>query len=427
MRKVVFAFSALCMAASASAERTVVVNEPADSSPMVTVVVGDKNSADDVELEFVRNAPKRATVPGLPRFAIVGHDNKFYMGIGAQFQGEAIYDFGDGMPSSFNFIPSSITPKTPGNGSQLRFAAQTSSIYLNAVALPGTENRVGLFFKASIHDGNSYGFHVSHFYATYRGLTAGLSSSIFTDDESIPYTIDNQGPNGTADMTVFNASYTFNLGKGFSTAVGIDAPQTDFTVGDGIGNVNQRCPSIPLYVQYAWNGDSHLRLSGIVRPMQYRNLIAEKNRTAVGWGVQLSGLATVVPKLTFYYSAVYGHGVANYLQDDNEMQLDAFPATGLDGHARLMRSFGAMAGLSYTPFSKLTFNAVYSHLTNMKQIEQAVAGSVYRYGDYIAANCMYTFNKIISAGLEYDYGHKKCFDGTIGKVNRLQAQLNVTF
>lgn len=176
--------------------------ETSQDEPEVTVILGDPNYADDVSIEFKENAPKRKRDAGLPRFAIIGNEQKFYLGIGAQFLGEAVMDFGDEMPSPYSFTPSSITPATPGNGANLRFTALTSSIYLNAVALPGTKNRVGLFFKAKIKNGNDYGFDVSHFYVTYRGFTAGYTSSLFADGAAMPYTIDDEGPNGDRKSVV---------------------------------------------------------------------------------------------------------------------------------------------------------------------------------------------------------------------------------
>ncbi len=407
---------------------TVAAQAVEDDETIVTVIVGDDNAAGDVQDEFVKNAPKRKSDNGLPRFAIVGKDNKFYLGIGAQFLGEGLVDFGGEMPSPYNFVPSAITPATLGNGSSLRFTALTSSFYINAVALPGTKDKVGLFFKAQINDGNDYGFNVSHFYVTYRGFQIGYTSSLFTDGAAIPFTVDAQGPNGTANLSVFTAGYVHEFSPSITGAIGIDAPTADITAGDGTSTVNQRIPAVPLYLQYGWDGGaSHIRLSGLVRPMQYRDVVAGKNRTPVGWGVQLSGLAKVLPALTLYYDATYGHGVADYLQDNTGMGLDALPDADRDGRCRLMKSMGLTAGMSIGLTDRLVFNGAYSHVTNWAPSGAVTDDSRYRYGDYVAANLIYTVNKIVGVGVEYDYGHRKSFGGEGLHVNRVQAQLSVTF
>lgn len=401
-----------------------------DDETIVSVIVGDENAAVDVQEEFIDNAPKRKNDTGLPRFAIVGKDNKFYLGIGAEFLGEGVLDFGDEMPSPYAFVPSSITPRTPGNGASLRFTALTSSFYINAVALPGTKDKVGLFFKAEINNGNDYGFDVSHFYVTYRGFQVGYTSSLFADGAAMPYTIDDQGPNGSADVTLFTAGYIHDFTSSLTGAIGIDAPTADITTGNGTATstVNQRIPAIPLYLQYGWDGgDSHVRLSGIVRPIQYRDVAAAKNRTPVGWGVQLSGLAKVLPALTLYYDATYGQGISNYLQDNTGMGLDAVPDADKAGRCRLMTSMGLTAGMTVDITSRLSFNAAYSHVTNWAPSGTLPGEGQYRYGDYAVANLIYSVSKIVGVGVEYDYGHRKSFDDASLHTNRLQAQLSVTF
>ncbi|MDE7437816.1 MAG: hypothetical protein K2M93_04965 [Muribaculaceae bacterium] len=393
----------------------------------VVTVVGNENAdASDVEKVFKHNAPQTPNVNGLPRFALVGKEGKFYIGLGAQFLGEGVFDWGDQMPSALDMTPSSILPRTPGNGSNLRFGWQTSSIYMNVVAMPGNENQIGLFFKANFTGANN-GFNVSHLYAKYRGLTVGLTNSLFIDGEAEPFTIDNEGPNGYPDMTVFTAYWVQDFTKNFSGAIGIDAPSVSFSYAGATEKVNQRIPAIPLYLQYAWGGgDSHIRLSGIVRPMLYRDVTAGKNMTIVGGGVQLSGMTHIVGGLSAQFNGAFGKGIGNYLQDDNELGLDAVATTD-SGKMKAVTSMGVTGGLSYQFSPKLTGNICYSHLTNWMPDDAVDSGDTYRYGDYCTANLVYAFNKFISAGVEYDYGHRKALDGTGLHTNRVQAQLAVTF
>ena len=85
------------------------------------------------------------------------------------------------------------------------------------------------------------------------------------------------------------------------------------------------------------------------------------------------------------------------------------------------------AGLTFNITRRLALNAVYSHLTNWKADYTTVPGDTYRYGDYVAANIIYSFNKIIAAGIEYDYGHRKSFSGNSRETSRVQAQLSISF
>ncbi len=407
---------------TASAQRD---NRHFENGVVEIVNDSDTNPA-DVEKAFKKNAPSAPNDNGLPRFALVGKNDKFYLGIGGQFLGEGVFDFGDNMPSTLLFTPSSITPRTPGNGGNLGFGWQTSSIYLNFVAMPGTDNQLGVFFKGNFM-GTNNNFGCFHFYARYRGLTAGYTNSLFTDGAAEPMTIDFEGPNGYPFLNLFTAYWEQPFTTHFSGAIGVEAPTASLTTGHGTATVNQRVPAIPLYLQYAWDGgNSHLRLSGLVRPMQYRNTVAEKNSTMTGLGVQLSGMAHIAGGLSVNYNAAYGRGIGTYLQDDNGLGLDAVPSTTA-GSLDMVKTMGVTGGLSYNFSSKVSTNLTYSHLTNWLKDTSLAQSEQYRYGDYVAANVIYNVNKFVSAGLEYDYGHRKSFDGTSLHTNRLQLQLAVTF
>ncbi|MBD5308552.1 MAG: hypothetical protein HDS15_04670 [Bacteroides sp.] len=379
-----------------------------------------------VEKIIKSNAPASPNDNGLPRFIIVGKDHQFYLGLGAQFLGEGVFDWGDDMPSPILMTPSSIVPSTPGNGASTRFAWQTSSIYMNFVALPGTHNQIGLFFKGNFKGANNT-FHCHHFYARFRGLTAGYTTSPFTDASAESFTIDNEGPNGYPYLTLFTAYWKQNFTPDFSGAIGIDAPSASITTGTRTSTVNQRIPALPAYLQYAWDGgNSHIRLSGIIRPLQYRDLVRSENKTIVGTGVQLSGMAGLVGNLSVQYSGAYGSGIGNYLQDDTGIGLDAVP-TAVDGTLKAVRSMGLTGGLSYSFSPKVSSNLVYSHLSNWFGENTALSDDTYRHGDYVVANIIYAVNKFVSAGIEYDYGNRRNISGSSLHTNRIQCQFAVTF
>ena len=395
-------------------------------SGVTTPLHNENANPEDVEKRMRENAPKAPNDNGLPRFALVGKDNEFYLGIGGQFLGEGVFTWGDNMPSATLFTPASMTPRTPGNGGNTQFAWQTSSIYLNFVAMPGTDNQIGVFFKGNFM-GNNNSFNCFHFYAKYRGLTAGYTNSLFTDGAAEPMTIDFEGPNGYPFITLFTAYWEQNFTKDFSGAIGIDAPSVSMTTGPNTANVNQRIPAIPLYLQYAWNdGAAHIRLSGLVRPMQYRNLIEGENKTLIGGGVQLSGMTKLIGGLSVNANVAYGRGIGSYLQDDSGLGMDAVTSTE-PGEMTTMKTAGATAGLSYAFSPKVTANVAYSHLRNGIPEKGKISTDKYRFGDYVAANVIYNINRFVSAGIEYDYGHRKNFNGEGLHANRLQCQLAVTF
>lgn len=393
---------------------------------VVSVANNDTADVTHVEKAFKSVAPVSPKDNGLPRFAIMGKNHQFYLGIGAQLLGEAVYDIGANVGSEIDFTPSAFTPAEPGSGAGIGFGWQSSSIYLNFVGMPHTSNQIGIFFKLNFTgSGNTVSCY--HFYAKYRGLTAGYTSSLFTDGAAEPLTIDFEGPNGYPYATLFTVYWTQNFTSHLSGAIGIDEPVTSLTTGSHTASVKARTPSVPLYLQYAWGGgNSHVRLSGVVRPMQYRDLTAERNRNLLGGGVQLSGMASLVGGLSAQFNAAYGSGIGSYIQDDEGLGLDAV-ATRHDGVMKTVRTLGITGGLNYAFSSRLSSNLVYSHVSNWLPAEAVTVKGQYRSGDYVAANLIYSINKFVSAGLEYDYGLRKGVESGTIHANRFQAQLAVTF
>lgn len=393
----------------------------------VTILTGDKSEGDKVSRAFRENAPRNRRIESIPRFAIVGSDNKFYMGIGVSLRATASFDFGADVPSAYDFIPSAFQPSTPGNGSNLRFSAQTSSFYINVVALPGSKNRIGLFFSGDFKN-DGYKFKVGHIYAKYRGLTVGYTHSLFEDGDAMPYTIDDQGPNGEASLTTVVAYWSQQLGHGFSVDAGIDAPECDFTLNDYVENVNQLFPAIPAAIQYSMaDNGGHIRLAGIMRPMRYRNGLESADKNLVGWGFQLSGSYSPISPVTLYYSGAYGRGISDYLQDSNGMNTDATPSITNRGQLHLGTAWSAVGGLQYKFSRKFSSNLMYSQMRFYRADGCIAPASDYQYGQYVTANFIWRLNRFAQLGIEYNWGKCRHYNGNTLHANRFQVLWALAF
>ena len=104
-----------------------------------------------------------------------------------------------------------------------------------------------------------------------------------------------EGPSGQVDKRNIMFKYAVKLGKGFSVGASLEVPTAGYQLTASERAIDQRCPDIPAYIQYAWGkNDSHVRLSGIFRRMSYRDLVEEENRFESGWGVQFSTIANII-------------------------------------------------------------------------------------------------------------------------------------
>ena len=275
------------------------------------------NTVDSINIYniLVENAPGNPNIKDVPRFTLVGKDNKFYLGMGANVKMVGDFDWGAPISNPNLFAPSALEAATPGNKSQTLFSIGQSNLYWNFVALPGTSNQLGLFFDINFLGSTSHPvIAIHHAYLKYRGLTAGYIVSTFTDIKADPVSIDFAGPNAITFIRHPNIYYTCNFGKDkmWSAQLGLDMPlaeQSDFTYGktvvpfthDGSTSfVHQRMPDIPLFIQRDWaDHNGWFRVSAIFRDLQYRDNSMNKNRGEFGWGVKASGKTPIVGGLSF--------------------------------------------------------------------------------------------------------------------------------
>ncbi|MGL6021824.1 MAG: hypothetical protein ACRC0A_01765, partial [Chitinophagaceae bacterium] len=270
-----------------------------DGNQDLLFVFSEKNKDTAVVKVMIENAPRHFNAPGMPRFSIVGKDRKFYLGIGGYLRSTISYDIGNPIYSNCFFQTYNIPMNNlPGNKGLLQFGAQTSTININFVGLPGTKNQIGVYFSMNLT--NNYAPVLQNAYGKYKGLIVGYTFSLFTDIMAGPPTIDFQGPNSWTAVSNAVVDYQRNFGKHWGIGVGIEMPMSSYTTSPNITTtVNQLVPDIPAYVQYAWNNrNSWLRLSGILRNMQYRDLVSNINRNSIAGGAKISGSAGIGKKIT---------------------------------------------------------------------------------------------------------------------------------
>ena len=380
---------------------------------------------------FAENAPKSFKVPGAPRFAIEGKNRQFYFGIGGTAKATLSYDWGNPIDNAYDFTTSAIPAQTrKGDGGLTQFSVATSSLFFNFVAMPGDKNQIGAYFNFNFTgNGNNYGFNLYYAYLKYRGLTVGYDFSLFSDTAAIPPSIDNEGPCALTAIPKGVIDYRYQIDRHWSVAIGAELPILSATVGDKTYTVSQRVPDIPAYVQYSWGGGkSWIRVSGILRNMQYHDVKADRNRDVVGWGVKTSGSASLSPFVTAYWQGAYGRGITSYFQDLYEGGLDMVP--GADGRLRAVKAWGGYLGLQYNISPKVFATTTYSHLRNYApryEGGEVAWGSQYRYAQYALANVIWNITPQISTGLEYIYGRRVDMSGVSRHDNRIQTMLQFSF
>lgn len=424
--KKTFTLMAVCMAgatcAYAHTDKPVHFIETRDSMPVYEVMQ--------------ENAPGLAHIKDVPRFTLLGKDDKFYLGIGANVKAVAVYDWGDPLSNPNEFTTFDLTGASKGNKGLYQMSAAQSNFYLNFVALPNTGNQIGIYIDVNFMRPD-HAPMLHHAYLKYRGFTAGHTISIFTDLGADPAAIDYEGPNALTYVGHPNISYSHRFGKdkGWRFAIALDMPETSITGTTKAVKINQRVPDIPLFIERNWcSGKGWLRASGIIRNLFYRNVVADnnmgKNIDKIGWGVKLSGKTPVAGGLSFMWQGVYGKGIASYMQDLTGQGMDLMPSSNNGAVLKPVEAWGAYGTLRYDFCPKVFMNATYSHVrtyaNNFGDLSTTPWSMTYSWAQYITGNLFWNINSFAQFGVEYLYGRRMDYGHHQNHDNRVMMMLSVS-
>ena len=381
---------------------------------------------------FLNNGPKRIMDPSAPRFALVGKDHKFYFGIGGALKGQAAYDIGNPIESPVYFNTSNIPMNNPeGNRQLFHMSVMSSSLFFHFVALPNTKHQIGAYVNFCMATSTGYGFFLQYAYLKWNGFTAGYDFTNFCDPGMSPMTLDTHGPSSIPFVRTTLVKYDYKY-RNWTFNLSAENPNISTTTNEYTRMVNQAAPHISSYIQYNWgeNNKSSVRASAIMRNIQYRNLVRDKNENEVGWGVQLSGKAIFNPVVTLHFQGAYGKGIANLIQGVNGLGLDLAPRPNDPGKLERVKLWGVCGGLRFNYTPKLFSTHVYSQIHDYAK--RYDGGTIewedqYKYAQYVANNLFYDYNSMLRLGVEYAWGRKNIMSGKHRCDNRLEAMIQFSF
>ncbi len=364
--------------------------------------------------------------PGAPRFLFLDRQGKVALGIGGYVKGVGMYDV-DGAIDATGFETFDIpTPFNPAQRQRFGANASQSTIFLKLVTRNSKLGLITVYIQTGFNSAaKGYTLKLKQAYVNINNLTAGLARSSFADGESQAPTIDSQGPSGQIDAKNMLFQYKLKTSCGLSAALSIENPSADYTtVTDASEEIAQRFPDIPLYLQYAWNSSSHIRMAAIYRRLSYRDLLTAKNQSATGWGVHLSSVGDIVGGLGYFGHVAYGKGIARYVNDLSGNGYDLVPDE-TEGKLHAPGTLAWTAGLSYNFTKKFFMTANFS----MARVYDCatLGGDSYRYGRYATINGFYNLTGDFRLGAECVIGRRTDYNGTPGHANRIEAMMQYSF
>lgn len=363
--------------------------------------------------------------PQAPRFLFLDKKGSVALGIGGYLKATGMFDFGGAVDNNGFYTDQIVVPNSPAQRHRIGATANHSSIFLKLVTRPTKLGRVIVYMQTNFTgNGGNYGLAVKQAYLSVGHVTVGKARSTFADAEAMAPTIDDQGPSGQVTAKNLLVKYASPSYSGFSYAVSLEMPVADYTLGAQTQAIAQRFPDIPAYIQYGWNkGNSHIRLSGIFRGLSYRNMVVPENKLVKGYGAQISAVTDIAGGLAFFGHYTLGKGIAHYINDLADLDLDLIP--GASGTLVAPKMAGWTAGLQYTFNPRFFVSASYSRAQLYGH--SGLPDTAYRYGQYIAANAFYNVWDDLRLGIEYLHGTRNNFDGQQGKANRFEVAVQYNF
>ncbi|MFI3294764.1 MAG: DcaP family trimeric outer membrane transporter [Rikenellaceae bacterium] len=364
---------------------------------------------------------------GTPNFVVSDSKANAIFAIGGYVEFRTGYNF-MGNVDNTDFVTYDIPISyTPADRQALLMDASTSRIYfkslINTKPLGTIEAYIETDFRGT---GNS--LRLREAYVKFKGLTFGQTVSAFCDLDAAFNTIDFEGPNAYSYRRNLAIQYNLALGCGWSMAAALEMPTLSATYDEYSEAIPQRIFDVPLYVQYAWNEHNHLRLSGILRTMNYYNTLDMCDEHLFGWGVQFSGRVNMGRVGRLFGMMTYGEGIAQYIQDLQGTGMDLVPNCNTTGKMSVPQAMAWFGGMEFNLTKRLPVTIGYSqvHLFNNDGAYD-ISGSDYKLAQYIVGNIFYNISSGMSVGMEYLYGTRYDYDGAFGTASRVQAAIKLNF
>lgn len=366
--------------------------------------------------------------PRAPRFLFLDRKGRVALGIGGYVKGTMSVGFG-GIARNVDFVTAAIaTPPQPDMRNQFSMDASTSRLFFKLVGRNTVVGDFTVYIESDFRGTGAgyYGMRLRQAYIQLWRLRAGRSWSTFCDVAAAPPTIDFQGPSGTVLTMNTLLQYTQPMGENWEMVMAVETPSATYTTHPHYNDaITQRVPDLPSYIQYKWDeGQSHIRLSNLLRMLSYRNLVADENRFTFCWATQLSGVIQASRHFTFYMQGVYGRGYGSYLNDLGGYGYDLIPGER-DGSMVAPYAMGLVGGVQYTILPGLFVSAAYSQCRLYDK--PTLSDSAYKYGQYVVANAFYTPFPNCQIGIEYLYGSRHNYSGESGVAHRINTMIQYNF
>ena len=369
--------------------------------------------------------------PAAPRFIIASRNQNLLLGIGGYVRLRGSYDF-RGVCDSEDFHTYDIPVPNAGNpAAQLRMNAGSSRLFLRLIANTSKVGRLIAYIEGDFL-GDNRAFRLRQANISFLGFTFGQALSTYVDGKAYAPSLDQNG--GIVALNQRNPliRYERSFGKGFRFALSAELPPYSATYQEDVtAKASVQVPDFPFYVQYQWR-NNHLRLSGMLRDLPYKDVLHNSYHRVFGAGGKLSGLIQLHPALQGMFYTSYGKGMATYTLDLAGAGKDLLPDYDRPGKMFAPRTAVYYGGFRVDLCKSLYGGLTYSYLRlytdkAFRSASEFDPATFYKYAQSATISLIWNFVPSASCGIEYLWGQRTNYDGSRGHANRLYASIRYNF
>ncbi|HZF38268.1 MAG TPA: hypothetical protein VE715_05570 [Blastocatellia bacterium] len=348
-------------------------------------------------------------------------------------------------------IPVDLTPPQKVVHSNVSFRQSRLNLDFRSPFKENDEFRLFIEFDFFGPDGPTDP-RLRHFYGQISNLLAGHTWTTFSDPDVIPDTLDAERPAGIIKTRQAQFRYTQAIGEHHSIAFSVERPRvrgpdltqdggvtrlsvirgflrsegeadptpSDLTPDDGPYN-----PAPDFVVRYRYERKrGHLQFGSLYRVLGFQSRIAEDK--AFGWGLNFSSGILVAKRDNLLISATYGEGIARYISNLSDLDLD-FDLNNDRKGIKALPAIGAFGAYQHYWTNQLrsTVTFGYDRVQNTDfQPFDTFSKSYYTSGNLILRPLKhYRF----TVGAEFLYGWQVLKDNSKGRASRVQVSLQYNF
>lgn len=349
--------------------------------------------------------------PRAPYFMLMSKTRKYAMGIGGVVRMRGWYDWNGAMPNA-GFTPYNISiPRNPTKNNWYGTTPAGTALFFSVFGRNNTYGQYQLYIEGNFSGYDSRGFKLKKAYATVNDWTLGYTTSTFQDPAAQPPTLDAQGPNSKTGSTNMLLRWMHTMKSHWVVALSVETPSSSITSKpDFYTGCSDYMPDFAGFVQYQWGSSSHVRLSGIVRGLKYRDLVSERNYRVAGWGAHASAVFTPVSPLTVYGAFLVGKGVSSLNNDLQNGAGDLIGNPNQEGRMYAPMSLGWYGAMSYHFKPNLFSTVIFGEERFLPKYNPNFDNLTYKYGLYATANVIWDITPRCEVGLEYNIGKRQNID-----------------